>query len=285
MTQQVNLSHETAVVNGLRLHYVIAGSGDPLVLLHGWPQSWREWRHVIPELASRFTVIAPDMRGFGDSDKPSGGYDKRTVARDIRELVHVLGFREIHLAGHDLGMMVAYEYAASYPAEVRRLAVLEAGLPGLGLEAFQDTAKYPHLWHFGFFNAPGVAETLIAGREKLFLSHFIRHLAYDPYAVTGDDLEEYADRMRAPGALRAGFEHYRAFPADALNNQENARKKLAMPVLGIGGDHSLGEHVGKFMEPLADKVTTAIVERSGHWIPEEQPKQLASLLTGFFAQP
>lgn len=284
MTKQIDLTHHTAAVNGVRLHYVRAGSGDPLVLLHGWPQSWLEWRHIIPVLASRFTVIAPDMRGFGDSDKPTSGYDKRTVAQDIRLLVHQLGFSEINLVGHDIGMMVAYEYAAAHPTEIRRLAVLEAGLPGLGLEALLDAAKFPQFWHFGFFMAPGVAETLVAGREKMFLRHFIRHLAYDTYAVTEDDINEYADRMSAPGALRAGFEHYRAFPADARNNQENARTKLSMPVLAIGGDHCMGDQVGQIMRSLADSVSTAVIERSGHWIPEEQPEQLADLLIGFFMQ-
>lgn len=285
MTTQTNLTHHTAVVNGIRLHYVMAGSGDPLVLLHGWPQSWREWQHLIPILASRFTVIAPDMRGFGDSDKPTDGYDKRTVAQDIRLLVQHLGFRDIDLVGHDIGMMVAYEYASAYPAEVRRLVVMEAGLPGLGLEALQDSAQFPQFWHFGFFNASGVAETLIAGREKMFLSYFIRQLAYDTYAVSEDDLQEYAERMSAPGALRASFEHYRAFPIDARRNQAHALTRLPMPVLAIGGDHCMGDQVGQIMDSLADKVQTAVITHSGHWIPEEQPGQLATVLTEFLNRP
>lgn len=284
MTAPSTLTHHTAVVNDVRLHYVMAGSGEPLVLLHGWPQSWREWQHIIPSLATRFTVIVPDMRGFGDSDKPSSGYDKRTVAQDIHQLVEHLGLAKINLAGHDIGMMVAYEYASAHPEKVQRLAVLEAGLPGLGLEMLMDTAKFPQFWHFGFFSAPGVAETLIAGKEKMFLGHFIRHLAYNTYAVTDDELNEYAERMSSPGALRASFEHYRAFPVDALNNQENARTPLQMPVLGIGGSHCMGNQVGLIMSGLADNVQTEVVEQSGHWIPEEQPEKLASLLLDFFTQ-
>ncbi len=211
MTNETAPAHHTAEVNGVRLHYVMAGAGDPVVLLHGWPQTWHEWRHLIPVLASRYTVIAPDLRGFGDSDKPASGYDKRTVAEDIRQLVRHLGLREITLVGHDIGMMVAYHYAAAHPQEVRRLAVAEAALPGLGLEELMDAAKYPKFWHFGFFAAPGVPEMLVAGRERMFLSYFVRHLAFDSYAVTEDDLGEYASRMAAPGALRGGFEHYRAF--------------------------------------------------------------------------
>ncbi|WP_226584491.1 alpha/beta fold hydrolase [Acuticoccus sediminis] len=284
MIDNIALTHHTVRVNGVRLHYVRAGTGDPLVLLHGWPQSWREWRHVIPALASRFTVIAPDLRGFGDSDKPSGGYDKRTVAQDIYELVRQLGFGEINLVGHDIGMMVAYDYAASHPAEVRRLAVLEAGLPGLGLEALQDAATYPQFWHFGFFKAPGVAEALIAGREKMFLTYFIRHLAYDTSAVTDDDLGEYAQRLAAPGGLRGSFEHYRAFAADAVRNRELAQSKLPMPVLAIGGDHSMRDMVADIMRALADNVRPAVIERSGHWIPEEQPEQLLKAMTDFFTE-
>jgi pimeloyl-ACP methyl ester carboxylesterase len=276
-------AHHTAEVNGVRLHYVTAGAGDPVVLLHGWPQTWHEWRHLIPALASRYTVVAPDLRGFGDSDKPASGYDKRTVAADIRQLVCHLGLREITLVGHDLGMMVAYAYAAAHPQEVRRLAVAEAALPGLGLEALLDAATYPQFWHVGFFAAPGVAEALVTGREQMFVSYFVRHLAYDAYAVTDADLDEYARRLAAPGALRGGFEHYRAFPTDARHNQEHARTKLPMPVLAIGGDHSMADQVAQMMQPLANEVHPAAIERCGHWVAEERPARLAEVLTDFLA--
>lgn len=274
--------HMSDPVNGIRLHYVKAGSGEPLVLLHGWPQSWYEWLHIIPAMAKKFTVIAPDLRGFGDSDKPSSGYDKRTVAQDIRELVLQLGFKNINLAGHDIGMMVAYEYASQYPAEVQKLSVLDAALPGLGLEALQDSSMFPHLWHFGFFRAPGIAETLIQGKERIFLSSFIRELSYNPYAVTNDEINEYSNRMSAPGALRSSFEHYRSFPIDAENNISNAKTKLPMPVLAIGGSHSMGLQVGKIMEPLANNVRSVSIDKCGHWVPEEQPEELIQLFSDFF---
>lgn len=283
MTNETALAHHTVEVNGVRLHYVTAGAGDPVVLLHGWPQTWHEWRHLIPVMASRYTVVAPDLRGFGDSDKPASGYDKRTVAEDIRQLARHLGLREINLVGHDIGMMVAYDYAAAHPQEVRRLAVAEAALPGLGLEELMDAAKYPKFWHFGFFAAPGVPEMLVAGREQMFLSYFVRHLAYDSYAVTEDDLGKYARRMAAHGALRGGFEHYWAFPTDARNNKENARTKLPMPVLAIGGDHSMAGQVARMMQPLANDVHPAVIEHCGHWVAEEQPARLAELLTDFLA--
>ncbi|WP_443951575.1 alpha/beta fold hydrolase [Pseudomonas aeruginosa] len=276
MKNNTKPTQHSAIVNGVRLRYSISGSGEPLVLLHGWPQSRREWRHVIPSLASHFTVIAPDMRGFGDSDKPSSGYDKRTVAKDIHELIHQLGFEKIYLVGHDIGLMVAYEYAASHPNEVKKLVVMEAAIPGLGLEALQDTARFPHLWHFGFFIAPGVAESLVTGHEEVFLRYFIQHLAYDASAITDEDIN-----MKTPGGLRGGFEHYRAFTVDAINNKENASTKLPMPVLGIGGSHGMGNHVGELMKPLAQNVKTIVIDRSGHWIPEEQPEQLVNVLINF----
>lgn len=281
-TPDINIEHHTVTVNGVRLHYVKAGSGEPLVLLHGWPQTWREWNVMIPELAKHYTVIAPDMRGFGDSDKPSSGYDKRTVAEDIYQLVNYLGFDEINLVGHDIGMMVAYEYASAHPSKVRKLAMLEAGLPGLGLEMLMDGAKFPQFYHFSFFIAPGLAETLVAGRERMFITHFIRHLSYDTYAVTDEDLNEYAERLSQPGALRASFEHYRAFPIDAVNNQENAKTKLTMPVLAVGGEFCMNDQVGVIMNALADDVKTSVIERSGHWLTEEQPEELTAVLLAFF---
>ncbi len=171
MERNIAPSYHTAIVNGIRLRYVIAGKGKPLVLLHGWPQNWKEWRHVIKSMSSIFTVIAPDMRGFGDSDKPVSGYNKREVAQDIYELVHQLGFKKIYLVGHDIGMMVAYEYASSHPEDVKRLALMEAAIPGLGLETLQDSAKFPHLWHFGF-SLPQVLPSHLFSAVKNILNPF-----------------------------------------------------------------------------------------------------------------
>lgn len=193
--------------NGIRLHYKIAGSGEPVVLLHGFPETSHAWRKVIPAMSARFTVIAPDLRGCGASDRPDGGYDKRTVAEDIHQLVQRLGLGPINLVGHDVGMMVAYAYAAAYPKEIRRLMLMEAALPGLGLEELYDAAKHPRMYHLPLFEAPnGLAEALIAGREKVFVSHFMRQQAYDPTGPDEDALEEYAPAFcarRAAGRHRA----------------------------------------------------------------------------------
>ena len=283
-TGNLAVTHQTAMVNGIRLHFAMAGSGDPVVLLHGWPQTWYEWRRVMAALAVSYTVFAPDLRGFGDSDKPTEGYDKRTVAEDVYQLARHLGLGPIHLVGHDIGAMVSYAYAAAQPDGVRKLVLAEGGLPGLGLEEIFDTARYPQYWHFGFFRAPGVAESLIAGRERPFISHFIRQFAYDPTGVSEEDLDEYARRLAAPGALRGGLEHYRAFPVDAEHNREHARTKLPMPVLAVGGETSMGAGAEQMVRPLARHVRGLVIERSGHWVADEQPDVLARELLGFFGE-
>ena len=277
------IAHHTALVNGVRLHYVLAGAGEPVVLLHGWPQTWHEWRRVIPALAAKYTVIAPDLRGFGDSDKPSSGYDKRNVAEDVYQLAQHLNLGPINLVGHDLGMMVAYAYASAHPDKVLRLVLSEAGLPGLGLEGFFDAAKFPQYWHFGLFSAPnGVAEFLIAGRERQSVSHFIRMQSYDPTGVTEEDLDEYARRLIAPGALRGGLEYYRAFPVDAEHNGEYSRTKLPMPVLTLAGEHSVGGMLETSIKPLASHVRGVVIERCGHYLAEEQPEAVSAELLKFF---
>lgn len=281
-TPTPEVTHGTAAVNGVRLHYVTAGAGDPVVLLHGWPQSWYEWRHLIPKLAEHYTVVAPDLRGFGDSDKPAAGYDKRTVAEDVYQIVRHLKLGPVKLVGHDLGAEVAYAYAAAHPDEVTHLALAETDLAGFGLEGLMDAAAFPMLWHFGFFRAPNVAEAVLAGRERAFVAQFVRGFAYDPSSVTEADLDEYARGLASPGGLRGGFEHYRAIPADAEHNRELARHKLPMPVLAMGGDGSLGDRLVNTMHRLAVNVRGFVFERTGHWIPEERPAELADQLLTFF---
>ncbi len=225
-----------AEVNGIRIHYRMVGSGEPLVLLHGFPETSSAWRKVMPTLAEHYTVIAPDLRGCGFSDRPDTGYDKRTVAEDVHELIHQLGLGPINLVSHDVGMMVGYAYASAYPSEVKRLVLMEAALPGLGLEKLYAADKYPRMYHLPLFEAPnGLAEALITGREKMFVRHFMTQQAYTPAALDDHMLEDYADRLAAPGALRAGIAYFRAHKVDAEHNRENARTKLSMPVLTVGG--------------------------------------------------
>jgi len=215
-------THHTATVNNVRLHYVTGGRGEPVVLLHGFGSTWYMWRNVMPELAKRYTVIVPDLRGAGDSDKPATGYDKRTLAEDIHQLVTLLGHQRIFLVGHDIGLMVSYAYAAAHPGEVRRLVLLDAPIPGT--KVFEEIEHSPMVWHFAFHNVRDLPEALVAGRERTYLTEgFYRALSYNPAAFTEADIDEYVRCYSAPGGMRGGFEYFRAFAEDARQNKEYSR--------------------------------------------------------------
>ena len=285
-TTRLSGRHHRIEVHGLRLHYTRAGSGEPVVLLHGFPMTSLYWRKIIPALAQRFTVIAPDLRGCGDSDRPSNGYDKRTVAEDIHQLVIQLDLGSVDLIGHDVGMMVAYAYASLYPKQVKRLALTEAALAGLGLEELFDASKTPRMFHLPLFEAPnGLAEALIAGRERLFVSHMMRQQAYDTTGLDGDALDEYARHLAAPGALRGGIEYFRTHTVDAAHNREFAKTKLPMPVLTVGGTASFGAHLEPEIRPLASNLRSVMIDECGHYLAEERPERLTEELLRFLAEP
>ena len=285
MSEAMPGRHHWAEVNGIRLHYTMAGSGEPVVLLHGFPMTSYYWRKVIPALAERFTVVAPDLRGCGDSDRPSGGYDKRTVAEDVHCLVRHLGFGPVSLVSHDIGMMVAYAYASMYPADVRRLALTEAALAGLGLEDLFDAAKNPRMFHLPLFEAPnGLAEALITGRERLFVSHMMRQQAYDTTALDQHALDEYAEHLAAPGALHGGIEYFRAHTIDAVHNRVFAKTRLLMPVLTVGGTASFGANLEAEVRPLVERIRSVMVDECGHYLAEERPEQLTKELLAFLAE-
>ena len=273
-----SFSHHRVEIDGMRQHYLLAGSGEPVVLLHGFPETSYAWRKIIPALSEHHTVVAPDLRGCGDTDRPSGGYDKRTVAADVHRLIKHLRLGAINLVSHDVGMMVGYAYACAYPSEVRRLVLMEAALPGLGLEALYDAVKYPRMYHLPLFDAPnGLAEALIAGREKMFVSHFMRQQTYDP---TG--LEEYARRLAAPGALHAGIEYFRAHKIDAAHNREHAKTRLPMPVLTVGGTASFGANLEGEIRPLVENLRSVMIDECGHYLAEEKPERVVEELRRFF---
>ena len=279
----VTFSHHTTTVNGIQLHYVIGGQGEPIVLLHGWPETWYAWHKVMPALAKNYTVIAPDLRGLGDSSKPPTGYDGKTVAEDIHQLVTQLGFKSIFLVGHDIGVLIAYPYAAAHPTEVKGLAVWEAPVPG-----FLPPGR-PPLWWIPFHQTPDVPEALVEGKEKEYLSWFYQHLAYDPAALTQEAINEYVSHYSAPGGMRGGFEYYRAIPLDAMQNQNYSKNNLTMPVLTLqggyiplfGGNITMSS-IEYGMRQLAENVTSITVPNSGHWIAEEQPNVVVKLLNNFF---
>ena len=279
----MTFSHNTASVNGIQLHYVIGGHGDPVVLLHGWPETWYAWHKVMPALAKNYTVVAPDLRGLGDSSKPLTGYDGKTLAEDIHQLVTKLGFKTIFLVGHDWGTQVAYSYAAAHHTEVKRLAVMELTIPG-----FAPPGR-PPLWWGIFHQTPDVPEALVQGKELTYLSWFLHNLAFNPAAITQADINEYVSHYAAPGGMRAGFEYYRAAPQDANQNMNYSKTNLTMPVLALGGGYipTFGRNISMptityAMKILAQNVTGITVPNSGHFIPEEQPVFVVKSLNNFF---
>src|SRR5215204_1111740 len=280
----MTFSHNTASVNGIQLHYVMGGQGDPVVLLHGWPETWYAWRHIMSALAQNYTVIAPDLRGLGDSSKPPTGYDGKTVAEDIHQLVTQLGFNTIFLVGHDIGTWVAYPYAAENPTEVEKLVIMEVPPPGFW------PPPVPLPWWFSFHQTPDVPEALVQGKEMEYLSWFYHNLALNPAAITQEDINEYVSRYSAPGGMRAGFEYYRAFPEDAIQNQNYSQTKLTMPVLALGAAYipafgGISNPTAVLgMQQSAENVTGIIVPNSGHFIAEEQPQFVINQLSDFFGR-
>lgn len=276
-------AHQTADVNGVQLHYVQGGSGTPIVLLHGYPETWYAWRKVMPASRFRYTVIAPDMRGLGESSRPTQGYDKKTVAEDIHQLVEKLGFQQIALVSADMGGPVAYAYAAMYPEEVSHFVLLESGIPGFGLERLMDVT-HGGSWHFGFFMVRDFPEMLTAGREREFLTAFAyQGSTYIKDAIGEADIDEYLRHYASPGGMTAGFEYYRAFPQDAQDNQELGKKKLTMPVLALDEEHGYGGNIAP-METVATNVQGAVVPNSGHWVAEEQPQYLVNQILEFLRE-
>jgi pimeloyl-ACP methyl ester carboxylesterase len=271
---------------GVRLHHVTAGDGPRTVLLlHGFPQTWWEWRRAIPPLvAAGFRVVAPDYRGAGDSWRPAGGYDKWTMAADLHRLLRDhLGHREpVAVVGHDIGLMVAYAYAQRFRDDVSHLVVVDAPLPGTAV--FDRLRADPRVWHFAFHGARDVAELLVAERERPYLQAFFGARVADPGAITGADLDVYVAAYSAPGAMRAGFELYRAFDRDAADNRAAlaANGPLTVPVLAVGGEISTsGPVVEEMMREVADDVTGVRVPGTAHWVPEENPGAFAEALLGF----
>tara|TARA_R110002126_G_scaffold10615_8_gene48886 strand:- start:689 stop:1534 length:846 start_codon:yes stop_codon:yes gene_type:complete len=277
---QIQIDSRTMTANGVRLHYLIAGSGDPVFLLHGWPLSAEMWRPVIAALAQTRTVIAPDLRGAGYSDKPAAGYDKVTLSDDIHALAEGLGFERYSVVGYDIGGMVAYPLAARHRDAVDRLAIIDVPLPGIApWDAMQGA---PALWHFGFHAQRDIAEALISGRERLYVESFIRARAFNPTAITDDEIQTYADMMAAPGCLRGGLEQYRTFAQDAEANKELAARKLDIPTLGIGGDR-LGPVLQGIMAAIAENGSAVTIENCGHWVIAEQTDALIEKLTEFLS--
>lgn len=277
-----DFAHHHADLGDVSLHYVTAGRGPALVLLHGWPQTWYMWRLVMPALAARYRVVAPDLRGLGDSSRPEGGYDKKTVAHDVWRLMHeVLGEERLLVAAHDWGGPVAFSLAAQHRDAVRAMAILDVPVPGDGTPVFYDNR-----WHHGLHWEPDLPEALTAGREHVYLGHFYRRWGARPDAIPEADQAEYLRTYRQPGAMRAGFEYYRAVQQDVRDNEAFLAEggKLAMPILCWGGSvgRGRGPRALESWQRVASDVRGGVAEGCGHWIAEERPDWVAGQFLAFF---
>ena len=267
-----------AEIEGMQLHYLTAGSGPPLLLLHGYAETSWMWRSLLPSVAERFMIVAPDLPGIGDSDIPADGLDMQSAAIRIQQLARSLGIEKASVVGHDIGLMVAYAYAAQFPGEVEKLVVMDAFLPGVG--EWETIYDHPDFWHFRFHGP--TPEALVRGRERIYFEYLWNDLAANKWrSIPEADREAYAEAYSRPERMRAGWAYFSSFPQTAKNFARLAETKLTMPVLAIGGDKSLGEFLGRQMKLAASNVTSVVVEGSGHWLLEEQPDQTSRALASF----
>ena len=268
---------------GLRQHVVTGGQGPPLLLVHGWPQTWYAWRLVMPALARDFQLVVPDQRGTGLSGKPADGYDTGTLASDLVALMDALGHRRFAMAGHDTGMWISYALAADHTGRLDRLAVAETPLPGVSPSPplFANAHLNDALWHFAFNRLAEVNDHLVQGREDIYFGwQFATKAAkkLPDYAV-----RHYVGTLTDPEALHASFAIYRALDATIAQNQQRKTRRLTLPVLAIGGQYSLGEQIAATMKLAADDVQTLVIPGCAHWVPEETPEETLAALTGFLA--
>ena len=253
------------------------GSGPVAVLLHGYAETSDSWAPLATELVNSYTVVVPDLRGIGRSSRPAGGYDKKTQAADIRAVVKALGHDRTSVVSHDIGIMVAYAYAARYPDTVERLVVMDAPIPGIA--PWDDIVRNPALWHFSFHGPD--AERLVEGRERIYLDRIWNDFSGDPTKPDEATRAYYAEQYAQPGAMRAGFAQFTAFAQDAEDNKIFQQTKLTMPVLAVGGEKSFGATEAIVMRNVAVNVREAVVPGAGHWLMEESPKFTVALIRDF----
>ena len=272
------ISSRTARIDGVQLHYMTAGHGPAVILLHGYAQTSRMWKPVIPLLAEKFTVIAPDLPGIGDSPIPANGLDMKTSATRIHALVRSLGIEKARVVGHDIGLMVAYAYATQFPAETEKLVVMDAFLPGVaGWEAIYNA---PNVWHFRFSGE--YPEALVKGRERTYFEYFWNVFAADKtHSIPEADRKAYTAAYSKPGRMRAAWAYFASWPQLAKDFAQISQTKLTIPVLSIGGDKSLGNELAAQMKLVADNVTVIVLKDTGHWILEERPKETTDALVKF----
>ncbi|MFZ3244451.1 MAG: alpha/beta hydrolase [Candidatus Acidiferrales bacterium] len=272
------IASRMAEADGMRLHYLTAGHGPTVILLHGYTQTSRMWRPIIPLLAKKFTVIAPDLPGIGDSDIPKGGVDMKRAATAIHDLVKSLGIQNASVVGHDIGLMVAYAYAAQFPAETKKLVVMDAFLPGVA--GWEDAYNDPNMWHFRFHGP--TPEALVRGREQIYFAYFWNVLAADArHSVPRADRAAYVAAYSRPGRMHAGWAYFESFPQTAKDFALLDQTKLTMPVLSIAGEKASAAVLGPQMKLVATNVTVVVLKNTGHWVMEERPKETIGALMKF----
>ena len=277
-----SFEHQAALVGEVRLHFVTggrpAGTAPVMLLIHGFPQNWWAWHKVMPALGEHFTLVVPDLRGVGLSDKPASGYDKKQLAADLHGLVESIGAGPAHVVGHDIGGMVAYSYARLFP--LRTLTVLDMSLPGVG--DWDQIVMDPIIWHFPFHQKRDLPEALICGgREHAYISNFIYYQTHIRGAISADDIDEYVRAYTHPGAFRAAMEMYRQFPQDAADNRAAGPLPADLKVMALGAETRWGPRVGKRLSAASDNVRGGSIPNSGHFVSEEQPKLLVAALLDF----
>jgi len=272
------IASRMAKVDGMKIHYLTAGQGPAVLLLHGYTQTSRMWKPIIPLLAAKFTVIAPDLPGIGDSSIPADGLDMKTSAIRIHSLLKSLHIEKARVVGHDIGLMVAYAYAAQFPLETEKLVVLDAFLPGVA--GWEDVYNYPGIWHFRF-NGP-TPEALVRGRERIYFDYFWNDFAADKTrSLPKADRAAYAAAYARPGRMRAGWAYFVSFQQAARDFAQLSRAKLKMPVLAIGGEKANGNVLGQQMKIVATNATEIVLKNTGHWVLEEKPKETTDALLKF----
>lgn len=287
MNGQLEVTHHTATLNGILVHWVSAGSGPPVYLLHGFPETWYAWRKQIPVLARNFTVIAPDLRGYGDTGKPAAGYDKRTMANDLVALMDHLGHDRIALVSHDRGARVATRFAKDHPERLDRLVVMD-NIPTRVVAETYDIAKArAGYWFFTFLAVQDLPEALIAGKEREFLTHFFRSWSYNPDMLDQDEIDYYVRAYQQPGAIRGACQDYRAGAEDVAQDLEDKDQLIQCPVLSIwGADFALvgeGYDVLEVWKTVAKDVRGVAIPECGHLCQEEKPTEVNEEICSFLA--
>jgi pimeloyl-ACP methyl ester carboxylesterase len=272
------IASHTVPIEGVKLHYLTAGHGPTLILLHGYTQTSRMWRPIIPPLAEKFTVIAPDLPGIGGSAIPKDGLDMKTAAIRIHALAKSLGIEKARVVGHDIGLMVAYAYAAQFPTETEKLVLMDAFLPGVA--GWETAYNHPGIWHFRF-NGP-TPEALVRGRERIYFEHFWNNFAADKKrSLSKADRAAYTAAYARPGRMRAGWAYFVSFGQAAKDFAQLSQMKLSMPALAIGGDKANGELLGQQMKIVASDAQVVVLKKTGHWVLEENPKGTTDALMNF----